>query len=112
MPAMSTTEGPMVPSRTGRSVFLPDDGSSNSNFLSLIRLRFLGMSRGKNDRARDRSEGYMVGALKSRHETARREEDTPAPRRNARRTAFAQPAGKPRYSTTFTYCPGFTLPLG
>src|SRR5262249_23069866 len=36
MDAMSTTEGPMVPARTLRSVFLPEEGSTSSNFLSLI----------------------------------------------------------------------------
>src|SRR5262245_37220991 len=66
MLAMSTTEGPIVPSRTARSVFLPDALSSNSNFLSLIRLQFLG-GRAENGQAAGGTQGGTVRAPKSRH---------------------------------------------
>src|SRR5262245_31212389 len=57
---MSTTEGPMVPARTLRSAFSPEDLSTSSNFGSVMR------GSCEEEIGAVRSEGYTPSALKSR----------------------------------------------
>src|SRR6185295_20107666 len=101
---ISTTEGPMVPARTLRSAFLPEEVSTSSNFESVMRGSCgrgdrRGPQRGLHGRrAEIKALGHTCTTSRASHGGGAR--------------CVATTARRGRYSMTLRYWPGWNLPVG